>query len=162
MSWRIASLSLVKVDGARRFCGVSSVPRNKSFSKAAPPLEQARALYSTTNWTFMTLYGLCCHVIHSQIESRSAWHCYYFRGNKVKCHEAHRWFLILFVKKSFQDWTVVTLPLHSAAFKRGFHIVIKQEQKKKWHKVWKPITEIVRDIVRQLFGGEPDTLTCFM
>lgn len=68
-------------------------------------LHPSRALYRTTNLMFMTLYGPCCHIIHSQIESRSVWHCYYFRGNKVKCHKMHRWFLILCVKKSFQNWT---------------------------------------------------------
>lgn len=129
-SWKTTSLSLVKVEGSRWLCCVSSVLRHKPFSKAAPPFEQERALYRTTNLMFMTLYGPCCHIIHSQIESRSVWHCYYFRGNKVKCHEMRRWFLILCVKKSFQNCTAVTLPLHSAAFKWGFDIVIKQKWKK--------------------------------
>lgn len=50
---------------------------------------------------------LCCHIVYSQIESRAVWHGYYFRGNTLKCHRMHRWFLVpcFDARKSFQNWT---------------------------------------------------------
>lgn len=77
-SWRIASLSLVKVDGPGWLCYVSA---------ATSHFLLLGALYRTANWMFMTPCVPRCHIIYSQIESCSVWNCYYFRRDTARRHE---------------------------------------------------------------------------
>lgn len=119
------------------------------FSEAFPPpcwvcaYEQDVALQIGCSWHHVP----CCHIIYSQIESRSVWHCNYFKANTLSCHMKCKgdfffygttWKIHFttepYNSMKFQLWlsqqcckdTLVTIPPHSAAFKRCLNNAIKR------------------------------------
>lgn len=95
--------------------------RLKARQGSAPPSflhGNPQALYTATNWMFTTPPGPPRHL--NWIPLGVTW--LLFRGDTAKCHQTHRRFLLLWVKKSFWGLTAVTLPpplLRDAAKQRG-------------------------------------------